>query len=84
LHGRSGNLPRSRLRRHTSVYLIGSDIDFQAHVFQGTMVSEFEARECDYAQAPDGAYHCMYASDLNPESKICGTDVLMTLKMQTG
>lgn len=51
-------------------------IDYQAYVFQGMMVNEFKARDFDCAVGADGEYQCMYASDLNSEGKIRGTDVL--------
>lgn len=51
-------------------------IDYQAYVFQGMMVNEFKGRDFDCATGPDGGHQCMYASDLNSEGKIRGTDVL--------
>ena len=51
-------------------------IDYQAYVFQGMMVNEFKARDFDCAVGPDGGHQCMYASDLNSEGKIRGTDIL--------
>jgi ABC-type multidrug transport system ATPase subunit/ABC-type multidrug transport system permease subunit len=58
-------------------------IDYQAYVFQGMMVSEFEDRtySCD---GSEGAYQCMYPGDLNAEGKIRGTDVLRAFSINTG
>jgi ABC-type multidrug transport system permease subunit len=58
-------------------------IDYQAYVFQGMMVSEFEGRtySCD---GSEGNYQCMYPGDLNVEGKIRGTDVLRAFSINTG
>lgn len=59
-------------------------IDYQAYVFQGMMVNEFAHREYDCAQTADGAYQCMYPSDLNSQGKIGGIAVLKAFSISTG
>lgn len=59
-------------------------IDYQAYVFQGMMVNEFEGRTYDCEVGPDGQPQCMYASDLNVEGKIAGKDVLKIFNIGTG
>ncbi|KNB06497.1 hypothetical protein FOXG_07190 [Fusarium oxysporum f. sp. lycopersici 4287] len=58
-------------------------IDFQAYVFQGMMVNEFESREYACAKTPQG-YQCMYYSDLNSAGKIRGTAVLDNFSISMG
>jgi ABC-type multidrug transport system permease subunit len=64
-------------------------IDYQAYVFQGMFVNEFEKRTYDCQKISDGTngsgqYYCMYPSDLNSEGKIRGTDVLKSFDYSTG
>ncbi|EFX00337.1 ABC transporter [Grosmannia clavigera kw1407] len=59
-------------------------IDYQAYVFQGMMVNEFEHREYWCAKTDGGLYQCSYSSDLNNVGKIRGTDVLKELSIHTG
>jgi ABC-type multidrug transport system permease subunit len=59
-------------------------IDYQAYVFQGMMVNEFKDRTYDCSVGLGGEPQCMYASDLNTEGKIRGTDVLKSLGIHTG
>ena len=59
-------------------------IDYQAYVFQGMMVNEFQGRTYDCGVGAGGEPQCMYASDLNGEGKIRGTDVLKTFDIDTG
>lgn len=59
-------------------------IDYQAYVFQGMMVNEFKERTYDCSVGPVGKPQCMYASDLNDEGKIRGTDVLKSLDIDIG
>lgn len=58
-------------------------IDYQAYVFQGMMVNEFEHREYDCVTARHG-YQCMYPSDLSSVGKIRGTAVLKSFDISTG
>lgn len=58
-------------------------INYQAYVFQGMMVNEFEHREYKCARVQDG-YQCVYAGDLNSEGKIGGEDVLQAFDIDTG
>ena len=51
-------------------------IDYQAYVFQGMLVNEFEYRTFDCAGSAQEGYQCMYQSDLAPTGKIRGTAVL--------
>ena len=55
-------------------------IDYQAYVFQGMMVNEFEKRVFDCGSD----CHCMYQSELAPECKIAGTGVLESFGYATG
>lgn len=59
-------------------------VDYQAYVFQGMMVNEFKERTYDCSVGPGGKPQCMYASDLNTEGKIRGTDILKSLDIDTG
>ncbi|KEY64170.1 hypothetical protein S7711_03464 [Stachybotrys chartarum IBT 7711] len=59
-------------------------IDYQAYVFQGMMVNEFQHREYNCDEAPGGQYQCSYPSDLNAEGKFRGTDVLEQFSISTG
>ena len=63
-------------------------IDYQAYVFQGMMVNEFENRTYNCAIAPGSStstpkYECMYPSDLQSEGKIRGTAVLEAYRYPT-
>ncbi|OJJ46798.1 hypothetical protein ASPZODRAFT_117642 [Penicilliopsis zonata CBS 506.65] len=58
-------------------------IDYQAYVFQGMMVNEFQHRTYDCAGS-DASYQCSYSSDLNSIGKIRGTDVLAEFSIHTG
>ncbi|RJE25448.1 transporter [Aspergillus sclerotialis] len=55
-------------------------IDYQAYVFQGMMVNEFQNRSYDC----DQSCHCMYQSDLASQCKIRGTAVLEEYGYATG
>lgn len=59
-------------------------IDYQAYVFQGMMVNEFEQREYSCATLPNGKYQCQYASDINDRGLIAGKDVLKQFSISTG
>lgn len=59
-------------------------IDYQAYVFQGMMVNEFQHRVYDCAQIAEGKYQCNYPSALNSVGKIRGTDVLRMFSINTG
>lgn len=59
-------------------------IDYQAYVFQGMMVNEFEQREYACATLPDSKYQCQYPSDLNDRGMIAGKDVLKQFSISTG
>lgn len=59
-------------------------IDYQAYVFQGMMVNEFQHRTYKCARAAEGQYQCSYPSDLNSEGKFRGTDVLSQFIISTG
>ncbi|OAA66031.1 ABC-2 type transporter [Cordyceps fumosorosea ARSEF 2679] len=59
-------------------------IDYQAYVFQGMMVNEFEQREYGCATLPSGQYQCQYPSDLNEKGLIAGKDVLKQFSISTG
>ncbi|KAF4122768.1 ABC-type branched-chain amino acid transport system, ATPase component, partial [Geosmithia morbida] len=61
-------------------------IDYQAYVFQGMMVNEFDHRTFDCAAVPGqpDSYRCMYSSDLNSQGQFRGTDVLRSLGIDTG
>lgn len=59
-------------------------IDYQAYVFQGMMVNEFEGRTYKCAELSGGSYSCMYPSPLNSEGKIDGGAVLHSLGISTG
>jgi hypothetical protein len=59
-------------------------IDYQAYVFQGMMVNEFEHRIFDCAGTKDTGYQCMYPSDLASTGKIRGTAVLEAFNYKTG
>jgi len=59
-------------------------IDYQAYVFQGMMVNQFEqgVYDCDGTSA-DG-YQCSYPGDLNSQGEFRGTDVLRQFSITTG
>lgn len=59
-------------------------IDYQAYVFQGMLVNEFEYRTFDCAGSADTGYQCMYQSDLAPVGKIRGTAILDAFNYETG
>ncbi|KAL6837345.1 P-loop containing nucleoside triphosphate hydrolase protein [Trichoderma camerunense] len=59
-------------------------IDYQAYVFQGMMVNEFQYRQYDCAEPSPGQYQCAYSSDLNSEGEFRGTDVLQLFSISTG
>lgn len=59
-------------------------IDYQAYVFQGMMVNEFEKRTYDCAVNSDGSYQCMYSSPLNDQGQIAGVSVLDNFSISTG
>ena len=59
-------------------------IDYQAYVFQGMLVNEFESRTFDCAGSAQSGYHCMYESDLASVGKIRGTAVLDAFNYHTG
>lgn len=59
-------------------------IDYQAYVFQGMMVNQFQHGEYGCEQVSGGQYQCSYPSDLNPEGKFRGTDVLRQFSISTG
>jgi hypothetical protein len=59
-------------------------IDYQAYVFQGMMVNEFEKRNFDCAGSAQSGYHCMYDSDLASVGKIRGTAILEQFGYRTG
>lgn len=59
-------------------------IDYQAYVFQGMMVNEFQHRTYTCNVVSPGQYQCGYPSDLNSEGKFRGTDVLRQFSISTG
>ena len=59
-------------------------IDYQAYVFQGMMVNEFQHREYKCQEGSEGQYQCSFPSDLNYEGKFRGTDVLDQFDIATG
>ncbi|KAI9806631.1 MAG: hypothetical protein M1825_006088 [Sarcosagium campestre] len=59
-------------------------IDYQAYVFQGMLVNEFEHRTFDCAGNAQEGYQCMYQSDLAPVGKIRGTAVLQAFNYHGG
>ncbi|CRK21389.1 hypothetical protein BN1723_012378 [Verticillium longisporum] len=59
-------------------------IDYQAYVFQGMMVNEFESATYDCGRAADGSFSCMYPSELNSQGKIDGGAVLSNLNISRG
>ena len=59
-------------------------IDYQAYVFQGMLVNEFQTRIFDCAGNTETGYQCMYPSDLAPEGKIRGTAILEAFNYHTG
>ncbi|PVH81201.1 putative ATP-binding cassette transporter [Cadophora sp. DSE1049] len=59
-------------------------IDYQAYVFQGMLVNEFQTRIFDCAGDVQTGYQCMYPSDLVPEGKIRGTAILEAFNYHTG
>ena len=58
-------------------------IDYQAYVFQGMMVNEFQNRE-HACERTGSACQCMYPSELEAECKILGTAVLANYGYATG
>ncbi len=59
-------------------------IDYQAYVFQGMLVNEFEQRIFDCAGSQQEGYQCMYQSDLAPKGQIRGTAVLQAFNYHGG
>lgn len=59
-------------------------IDYQAYVFQGMLVNEFEHRVFDCAGSAESGYQCMYQSDLASVGKIRGTAILDAFNYHTG
>ncbi|KAB5515172.1 ATP-binding cassette sub-family G member 5 [Coniochaeta sp. 2T2.1] len=59
-------------------------INYQAYVFQGMMVNQFEHGVYDCDHTSDGQHQCSYPSDLNSEGKFRGTDVLQQFSINTG
>ncbi|KAG9228508.1 putative ATP-binding cassette transporter [Amylocarpus encephaloides] len=59
-------------------------IDYQAYVFQGMLVNEFQSRVFDCAGDAQAGYQCMYSSDLAPVGKIRGTAILDAFHYNTG
>ncbi len=59
-------------------------IDYQAYVFQGMLVNEFENRTFDCAGSAQSGYQCMYQSDLASVGKIRGTAILDAFNYHTG
>ena len=59
-------------------------IDYQAYVFQGMMVNEFQDRAFDCAGSASTGYQCMYQSDLAGVGKIQGKAVLEAFGYETG
>lgn len=59
-------------------------IDYQAYVFQGMMVNEFQHRQYHCNEMGGGQYQCSYPSDLNAEGRFRGTDVLRQFSIKTG
>jgi ABC-type multidrug transport system permease subunit len=59
-------------------------IDYQAYVFQGMMVNEFQNRVYSCNELSQGQFQCNYPSDLNDEGKFRGTDVLQQFSIETG
>jgi hypothetical protein len=55
-------------------------IDYQAYVFQGMMVNEFENRVFDC----DAGCNCMYQTDMADQCQIRGTGVLQSYGYATG
>ncbi|MCJ1387258.1 hypothetical protein MMC18_000098 [Xylographa bjoerkii] len=59
-------------------------IDYQAYVFQGMLVNEFQYRIFDCAGSAQEGYQCMYQSDLASMGKIRGTAVLEAFDYHAG
>jgi ABC-type multidrug transport system permease subunit len=59
-------------------------INYQAYVFQGMMVNEFEGRDFDCAGSAISGYSCTYQSDLASVGKIRGTSILAQYGYSTG
>lgn len=59
-------------------------IDYQAYVFQGMLVNEFENRTFDCAGSAQSGYQCLYQSDLASVGKIRGTAILEAFNYHTG
>jgi len=59
-------------------------IDYQAYVFQGMMVNEFQGRTYNCAKVGGGDFQCMYSSPLQAQGKIAGEAVLESYGYHTG
>lgn len=59
-------------------------IDYQAYVFQGMLVNEFQDRTYDCAGSAGNGWHCMYDSNLASVGKIRGTAILEAFNYRTG
>ncbi len=59
-------------------------IDYQAYVFQGMLVNEFQNRTYNCAGSAEKGWQCMYDSDLASVGKIRGTAILEAFNYQTG
>lgn len=59
-------------------------IDYQAYVFQGMLVNEFQNRTYDCAGSAKSGWQCMYDSDLASVGKIRGTAILEAFNYRTG
>lgn len=59
-------------------------IDYQAYVFQGMMVNEFEHRQYQCNDMGHATFQCSYPSDLNAQGRFRGTDVLRQYSIKTG
>lgn len=51
-------------------------VDYQAWVTQGLIINQFKSTVYDCASDGQGAYNCMYPSDLLSEGKIRGTAII--------
>ncbi|KAJ5896563.1 ATP-binding cassette sub-family G member 5 [Penicillium subrubescens] len=59
-------------------------IDYQAYVFQGMMINEFQDRVYQCVKSAEDTYQCSYPSDLKSVGQIRGTDVLKMFSIDTG
>lgn len=59
-------------------------IDYQAYVFQGMLVNEFQDRTYDCAGSAKDGWQCMYDSDLASVGKMRGTAILKAYNYRTG